>query len=296
MAKRLLLWNSGSGKSRAAEQWRQGIENAEHVEVVRDLNLNEVVEAAVTDGCEVVIAAGGDGTINAVVNALMRVDQTLRPKLAVLPLGTANDFAGTLGIPDDLEAALGLVDKGHCRPRDVVKISAPNYERYYANMAAGGNCVRVSEELTDEMKEEWGAFCYMRGAVSILADMTNFRILADCDNERFELDSWAVLVANGKTNAGRLVVAPQASTTDGLMDVIIIREGNVLDMVEMVSKTLLSSFLDCDQVIFRQVRQLKLHSVPGMRFTIDGEVIDEEPIQFDVVPGAIRIFGSAEAT
>ncbi|MEO8270511.1 MAG: hypothetical protein ABI557_12380, partial [Aureliella sp.] len=80
--------------------------------------------------------------------------------------------------------------------------------------------------------------------------------------------------------------------TDGLIDVILVREGNALDMVEIVSKTLLGNFLDSDQVIFRQVKQLTLSSEPGMRFTIDGEVIDQEPVKFQVVPGAIQIIGN----
>ena len=296
MSKRLLVWNGGSGKATAIDQLREllGDNDTTSVEITPNVNLSEVIFTAVRKGCDTLIAAGGDGTVNAVVNAVMALEATNRPRVGIVPLGTANDFAGTLAIPADVAEAVAVLSDDLLVPMDVVRITSDNFERYYANMAAGGNSVRVSEELTEEVKAKWGAFCYIRGAVGVLGDLQSFHITANCDGEMIEMDSWAVLVANGKTNAGRILVAPLASPADGLLDIILIQNGSMLDMIEIVSKTLLSSFLDSDQVIFRQARQLKLHSVPGMRFTIDGEVIDEEPIQFDVVPQAIQMFVGAD--
>ncbi len=224
--------------------------SAHDIQLNRSQDLKQCIAQAIDAGCKTVIAAGGDGTVNAVVNALMAMEVSHRPELAIIPLGTANDFAGALAIPDELEKAIELINSGRRVPIDVVRMSASHFQRYYANIAAGGNSVRVSEALTDELKARWGAFCYIRGAVDVLADMMTFAVQIECDGEKIEADSWGVLVANGKTNAGRILVAPQASLTDGLLDVIIIREGGVLDMVEIVAKTLLTSFLECDQVIF----------------------------------------------
>lgn len=292
MAKFLFVSNEDSGKADAisdAMEILQKLGPTSSVELNQSLDLKQSISEATSEGCETVIAAGGDGTVNAVVNAVMSMDASHRPELAIIPLGTANDFAGALAIPDELSAAIDVVSTGRRMPIDVVRVSGAQFEEYYANVAAGGNSVRVSESLTDELKARWGAFCYMRGAVSVLADMTTFAIRADCDGEIIEVDSWGVLVANGKTNAGRILVAPQASLTDGLLDVVIIREGSLLDMVEIIAKTLLTSFLECDQVIFRQVKRLSLSSEPTMRFTLDGEVIDKEPVHFEVIPGAIRM-------
>ncbi len=297
MTKRLLIWNRNSGRARQYRDLdiRLGLNDTQIVEMTRDTDLKSVLLGEPNSkAIETVIVAGGDGTVNAVVNALMLLDEATRPRLAILPLGTANDFAGTLHIPDDIDEAIGLLDTTQCIPVDVVRIGADGFERYYANVAAGGNSVRVTEEMTEELKAKWGALCYLRGGVEVLADLKTFHVTADCDGERFaNLDSWAVLVANGRTNAGRIVVAPQASPVDGLLDVILIRDGNVLDMIDIVSGVLLGNFLECDQVIFRQVKRLQLHSEPSMRFTLDGEVIDQEPVQFDVVPGAIRMYVGA---
>ncbi|TWU22337.1 Diacylglycerol kinase [Novipirellula galeiformis] len=261
------------------------------IEMSRDIDMAQMIQTGLQRGCQNVIAAGGDGTINAIVNAMMKIDEVRRPNLAVFPLGTANDFAGTLAIPDDLNQAVEVFRESQPIAVDVVRIHGSGVERYYANVAAGGNCVRVSEELTDELKTRWGAFSYVRGAVGVLADMNSYRITAEIDGERLDgFDSWAVLVANGKTNAGRIQVAPQASPVDGLIDVVLIRDGDLMDMVEVVTGNLLGNFLECEQVVFRKAKRLRIQSDPPMRFTLDGEVIDEEPVAFEAVPGAIRMF------
>jgi len=292
IATELVFWNPGSGRADEIDPLREVLppEHSNWVALSKKRDLAGEIRQAVSQGCQTVVAAGGDGTVNAIVNALMAIDESNRPALAILPLGTANDFAGTLAIPDDILQAAELIRSADPVPVDVVHVGGQGFGRYFANVAAGGNGVRVSEALTDEIKARWGAFAYIRGAVEVLPDMTSFRISARCDQEEFvDLDCWAVLVANGKTNAGRIKVAPKASTTDGLIDVIIIRDGDIGDMVQIVADNLLGDFLECERVIFRQVKSLSLHSEPPMRFTIDGEVVNEEPVQFDVVPSAIRM-------
>ncbi|EMI54819.1 diacylglycerol/lipid kinase family protein [Rhodopirellula sallentina] len=291
--KLLVIWNGGSGRSTQIDQLRAALRNHDTtwLELDRGVNLSIIIDGFILDGGQTVIAAGGDGTVHAVVNHLMMVAPDTRPSMAIIPLGTANDFAGTLNILEPVEHAVETLNTGQVEPIDVIRIRGDGLESYYSNVAAGGNCVRVSEQLTDEVKSRWGAFCYVRGAVGVLADMQSYRLTADVDGEVFnQLDSWAVLIANGRTNAGHIEVAPEASPVDGMMDVVIIRDGDVMDMVEIVSGNLLGNFLECDQVIFRKAKRIGLQSDPPMRFTLDGELIDREPIEFEVVPSAIRMF------
>ena len=291
--KALVIYNQASGRSEQNAH-RLSLFQAEGCRLVEfncETCLEEVIQEAINDGFETVIAAGGDGTVNAVVNALMSVTETVRPALAILPFGTANDFASTLGIAVDIDTAISQLNVCPCVPIDAVRITAEGFMRYYANVAAGGNSVRVTEEITTDMKSRWGAFCYLRGAVPILADLQSYHIELECDGEILERqDTWAVLVANGRTNAGGIVVAPPALPHDGLLDVIVIRNGTAFDIMAIVGNAVLGDYLASEQVMHRQVKQLKLRSEPGMRFTVDGEVIDAEPVEFNIVPGAIRMF------
>ena len=291
MRNRLVISNGKSGKSSAFETLLEQMGREELTQILRltrDVDLNEAVrKAVVDDNCKLIVAAGGDGTVNVVVNAIMCLRAELRPRLAIIPIGTANDFAGTLLISDDNQQVIGSLVDGTFAPIDVVRIRAGRSNRFFANMAAGGNSVEVSESITDDIKTMWGPLCYLRGAIGVLGAMKTFQIQATMDDEVLDVESWGVLVANGRTNAGRIPVAPLASPTDGLLDVIIIKNGDVLDMFEIASKTLFSSLLESQQVVFRQVKKLQLQSTPGMRFTLDGEVIDEVPFEFEIVPGAI---------
>src|SRR3954451_21407980 len=113
----------------------------------------KLADRAVRDRCEVVIAAGGDGTINEVVNGLSKNwDQA---RLAILPLGTGNDFARTIAMPTDVDAAIEIIARGESRPIDVVCVESDK-TRYFLNVSAGGFSGAVDEQLTEEMKAAWG--------------------------------------------------------------------------------------------------------------------------------------------
>ncbi|QDV45568.1 Diacylglycerol kinase [Stieleria neptunia] len=284
-----VIWNAGSGKADQIVQLRRLLAGfaTRWTKIRRDVDLRE---AMTESRCRTVIAAGGDGTVNAVVNALMGLDARSRPSLSIIPLGTANDFAGTLAVSDDVVEAVQQMRKSEPHFIDIVQVHADGFQQYFANVAAGGNCVRVSEVMTDEIKQRWGAMSYVRGAVSVLADMLSYRVQVDMDGEQLELDSWAILVANGRTNAGRIEIAPAASPTDGLLDIVLIKDGTVADMAEIVTRNLTGSFGRCDQVIHRQAKCLELRSSPAMRFTLDGEMVDAEPIRFCIEPAAIKMF------
>jgi len=97
MAKQLLIWNEGSGKARVNSAVCESFANRDWtrtVQLLRGVDLPREIASAVNDGCDRIVAAGGDGTVNAIVNAMMTIESNKRPSLAIIPLGTANDFAG----------------------------------------------------------------------------------------------------------------------------------------------------------------------------------------------------------
>lgn len=287
----LVIWNPNAGSVATAEELRRELA-ARPKTLVRETSnaaeATDLVARQISDGENEIIAAGGDGTVNAVINGMMRAPHDVT--LGVLPLGTANDWCSSLAIPDQLDRALQLVDGGITQPVDVVELVTPSSRRFYANIATGGNSHRVTESITSEMKQTWGPLCYLRGAIGVLADLRTFNVKIAFDSQAAEsFEVWNIIVANGKTSAGRLAVAPKAVLDDGLLDVVIIREGTLLDLADMTMQLLTEAYIKSDQVEYRQARSISLESDPQILFSIDGDLVEHQPMHFKIHPAAINV-------
>lgn len=292
-----VVHNPNSGRAELAQVHRR-FDGRSDV-TVRDTNSAEhaasLAAQAVGEGFDVVVAAGGDGTVNSVANGIWKASADV--VMGVLPLGTANDFAQTLGVPDDLEQACKLLFSMTSRPIDLVELQTETQRRCLANVASGGNSDRVTEALTDELKQTWGPLCYLRGAIGVLADLESYEVTVAFDDEpAFQTSLWNIIVANGRTNAGHLLVAPRANPEDGLLDVILIRDGSLGDIASLAAQFALSDYLESEQVVYRQARSFTLESNPRIRFSIDGEAMDEQPVAFRAKPSAVRMITGAAYT
>ncbi|MCA9266125.1 MAG: diacylglycerol kinase family lipid kinase [Planctomycetales bacterium] len=291
MERRLVLWNPASGQAESAAAVRGKLEKTPGVVLVETKSRDDAYERArrgTDEGFTHVIAAGGDGTVNAIVNGLM--SNAHRPTFSILPIGTANDFAMTLAIPSDLERALDGLLHGDQRPMDVIEIKTEGQHRWFANVAAGGNSDEVTRRLTDDMKRTWGPFCYIRGALGVVADLESYGVEVSFDEEPYESHSlWNVIIANGRTNAGHLEVAPRSNPEDGLLDVILIRDGDLIDLTSLAVRFAVADYLASDQVIYRQARSVSIRSQPRLRFSLDGEPISEQPVEFTAIKHALTM-------
>lgn len=265
----------------------------EVVEVDSEDGTREAAAQAARDGVETVVAAGGDGTLHLVVNGLMEVGRSAddRPALGVLPLGTGNDFARTLGFPlGDVAACLACLGTGPRRPLDVIRYSHEDQRGYAINACAGGFSGALGETLTDELKASWGPLAYLVGAVKTLPDLTDYHTAISWDGGPSErMDAFNVVVANGRTAAGGRPVAPRANPEDGLLDVVVVRSGTGLDLVRLAARVVAGDYLADDQIVFHRVRHVRIESTPGMWFNVDGELRTNEPVEFEAVPGALNV-------
>ena len=291
--KTLVIHNPRSGKLKAMESHGDIIPKGDSVKQVAlepSIDLPDLFQKEVEEGTELIIAAGGDGTVNAVANALMGLAADRRPAMGIIPLGTANDFAWTLRLPDDPHEAWDLTQTGITRNVDVIEMTTREQQVHFVNLAAGGNSVKVTESITDELKQQWGPLVYVRGAVEAISQLESYqtKILVD-DSTTIERSVWSVLVANGMTNAGRLLVAPDASPFDGLVDLILIEDGSLLDLADVSANLMLGNYLEHPLVNLVKAKSLTIESTPPMRFTVDGEIVDQEPVRFRVIKGAIRM-------
>jgi diacylglycerol kinase (ATP) len=235
---------------------------------------------------DVIVSAGGDGTLNEVVNGIAQTG--CNTALAVFPLGTGNDFARTLGVPTGLDSAIEQILAGRTQAIDLVRVTSDSV-RYFVNVSSGGFSGVVDEKLTPEMKRTWGPLAYLRGAAAAFAELRGYTAtVAFDDAESFELDLYNVIIANGRYVAGGIPVAPEAGIADALLDIVLIPERGPAELAILAAQILLGKHLGSDAIIFRRAKKIAIKSRPGMWFNVDGELIGNEPATFELLPGALR--------
>ncbi len=241
---------------------------------------------AVEQGAEIVLAAGGDGTLNEVVNGLAPAADHVR--MGLIPLGTGNDFARMLELPSSVEECLEVIQAGHVRKIDLVRVTSDQV-RYFLNVSAGGFSGTVNEKLTPEIKASWGPLAYLRCAAEALPELRAYRttiILDDADT--LELDLYNVVIANGRYVAGGTLIAPEAAVDDGLLDIILIPENPAMDLALVAAQIALGKHLDSAGVVFRRAAKVSVTSTPGMWFNVDGEMVGNDPAVFELMPKALN--------
>ena len=243
-------------------------------------------EQAIGSGCDYIIAAGGDGTLNEVVNGVAEHAANIR--VGLLPLGTGNDFARSLNLPATVGENIAILSVANTRRIDLIRVRSDQV-RYFVNVSAGGFSGLVNEKLTPELKRTWGPLAYVRSAAAALPEMHAYRTEVQLgEGESLALDLYNVIVANGRFVAGGLPVAPEADPGDGLLDVILIPKRSTAEMVLLAAQIVLGNHLRSESILFRRTSQLSVTSQPGMWFNADGELVGNEPATFEIIPGALQ--------
>ncbi len=291
-----VLFNPHAGSAAQISAVREalaGYRTATVREVRPGLDLGVMARDAVRGRFDVVAIAGGDGTVHAAFNGLApHFPKTL---LAIVPLGTGNDFCRTLAIPLEPGAAVELLRTGRRRAIDLIHVETAGNHLYCVNAATGGFSGQVTAGLTKDVKQAWGPLAYLRGAVGPMTEATVFHVTLKFDHGPAEkLAVHNVVVANGRTSGGGLMIAPLANPEDGLMDVVLIRAGGVLDMSVVAARLMAGDYQDDEFVELRQCRHLDLVSETTLPFSIDGDVIEGRSFRFAVVPQALRVLVGPE--
>lgn len=243
---------------------------------------------AAQEGFDVVAAAGGDGTVNQVVNGLMEAGT--EAALGIVPLGTGNDLARMLDIPDEIPDALALLRTGTRRALDVFQVETPEGSVYGINAAAGGFAGKVGDSITSELKANWGPLAYLIGAATMIPEIKEYETYLSYDGGPPEqVDALNVIAANGRTVAGGKRVSPLSNPEDGRLDVVIVRNGSIVELGDIAARMVAGKFLNSPLVMHRLARSLRVESHPGMWFNVDGELITDEPVTITVQGGALPV-------
>src|SRR6185436_5940156 len=204
-----------------------------------------------------------------------------------------------INVPADPKGAMEILLEGRSRRIDVVQATVGGKSRWFLNVSAGGFGGLVSEKAS-EAKERWGPLAYMRAAVDVLPDLQTFEtsiVLEGLDGtERLRVDTYNVVISNGRYVAAGIPVAPRAEVDDGLLDVMIAPATTIPQLALLVPKVLLGQHLDDDRLIFRRAARIEIESDPPMVFNVDGEILGEECAAFAVQPRALEmVVGPEEA-
>lgn len=235
---------------------------------------------------DIAIAAGGDGTVRLVAGALRHTD---RP-LGVIPLGTANDFARTIGLTGDpMEAAQVIVEGRRAR----VDLGMAN-DIPYLNVASFGLSAEVNNRLDPEVKRFWGPMSYARSGVDVLARRREFGVTVTVDGETHRLRAIQVGVANGRFQGGGAEIHPEARIDDGTLDVYVVEQRPLAQLLLMALSVKARGHGWWQSVHFFQGKDVTVETATPHKVSVDGELIATTPLHCEVRPGALDVFVPAE--
>lgn len=246
---------------------------------------------AVVQGFDTVVAMGGDGTVNEVLNGVASVPGALgRVSLAVLPAGTQNVFARELGMPWEPGAAWAVVQRGATRRIDLGRVSYrganDREQRYFAQLAGAGLDSRAIGLVSWECKRRFGGLAYVWAGLRALWGRLS-EVTASDGSRAWE--GQLVLVGNGRFYGGGFKIFPRASLTDGLLDVCVVRRVRRVDLAWRAWGVWTGTLDRQRGVQSFQVRRLELCCHDPLEVEVEGENVGLLPAVFEVVPAALSV-------
>lgn len=286
------LLNPAAGSERANEVLLERLDGEDGVEVLRGEepgDLGRMAGEVAAAGAATVVVAGGDGTLNEVVaGARPHLDRTT---FVLLPEGTGNDFARTLGLPLDPVAVVDAFLAGRLSPRpvDLVTYECDGAAGSFVNGSVGGFGAKVAELMDSGLKAFLGRLAYPVTAGSALSELTEHHLLVDADGEEFGVVAWNLYVTNGRTVGGGFEVSPDASPFDGLLDLAILPVINRELLVDRAREFLEDPLGEGASLLLRrQARRIRIEADPPMPLNRDGDPAGRTPVVFEAAPGALR--------
>ncbi|MHB2166329.1 lipid kinase [Alsobacter sp. R-9] len=231
---------------------------------------------------DLVIVCGGDGTINAAARAVMESGLPM----GIMPMGTANDLARTLGLPMTLTDAAGVIAAGHTRRIDIGEVNG----HPFFNVASIGLSAELAQTLSPDIKRRWGRLGYAIAAAKVLARAEPFSATITSRSGEDRVKTLQIAVGNGRHYGGGNVVEHTAEIDDAHLDLYSLELANVWKLALM-----LRSFRQGQHGAWKEVRtarctEFEIRTRRPRPINTDGELVTETPARFVVRPGAIEVF------
>ena len=240
--------------------------------------------AAEAGEVDLLIAAGGDGTLNEVVHGLMDLPMAARPALGVVPLGTANDFATGCGIPLDPEQALALCMEGKKVPIDVGKAN----EYWFLNAVSSGFGAEVTATTPPELKRLLGPAAYAVMGAILATNLHHYEGRLTLPDREITGRGPVAIIGNGRQTGGGVQVAPRARIDDGLLDILAVREIPALALLA-AARELQELSPDGEYISYWQTPWAGVYTEEEIPVNLDGEPVRFSSVRYEAVPKAIRL-------
>lgn len=291
MKRARLIYNPTSGRELIKRQLPEilekletaGYEASSHATTAAGDAIN-AARIAVERQYDVVIAAGGDGTIHEVVNGL--AEQEYRPKLGIIPAGTTNDFARALQIPRDVGTAVDVITKGDLIPFDIGRIN----DKYFINIAGGGRITEITYEVPSKLKTMLGQLAYYLKGMEMLPSIKSSDLRIEYDGKLFEGEAMMFLVSLTNSIGGFEKLAPDSSINDGLFSLLILKKVNLAEFIRVVTLAQRGEHINDPNIIYTQANRIKVFSEEKVQLNLDGEFGGLLPAEFENLYRHLEVF------
>lgn len=245
--------------------------------------LEEVITECNYDG---IVVSGGDGSVNSVTKLML--DHGVSVPLGVIPNGTCNDFARSLGLPTDPIRCARLIAQGNVIDIDIGIINGG--EEIFVNELAGGILASVSFSTDQNAKKMFGPLAYYVTGIGELANMKPFSLTVEADGKTYQEDALVFLVLNGKDISGFSNVAKDAEMQDGKMNLLIFKNSNPLDITDTLFRFVTGGNFREETVLSVSASKCRISSDTDVSVTVDGERGPRFPLELEMKKKALKIY------
>lgn len=241
---------------------------------------------------DVIVAAGGDGTLNEVVNGLAAItDGLARCRLGLLPVGTGNDFARSLDMEAPADAITAIVAAQERRV-DLVQMG----DRVFLNASAGGFTAETSSHVSSDLKQVVGKFAYLLGGARAFLEYEPVRARIVSGDRVVDTDLQLFAVCNGAYIGGGHQLAPTAVPDDGQMEVCLVRASSSFDFLSLLPRLSTGEHVDDEDVSYFRASEATFTFARPIKVNTDGEVLEATACHYRVLPRAVRMLAPGPAS
>ena len=273
---------------------KAGYETSAFQTTPESLSAQKEAARCAAEGFDLIVAAGGDGTVHEVINGIAEKEN--RPTLAILPAGTTNDYARALHIPrDNLIKAARLIENEQSIFMDIGKVITEETTKYFMNIGAMGNLVEVTFEVSPQLKTLFGYLAYVVKGAELLPQVRAVPVHIEYEGGEYDGEASLVFIALSNSVGGFEKIVPDKVLGDGKFSLIIVKTANVLELMQLATKVLTEeSHLDSSHVIHKKTDFVNIDVKDDSRLMVnlDGEYGGDAPVQFKNIKHHVEVIAN----